>query len=91
MGHAHDDLLTEYEAETTDEAVRARKESLSMLRWPKVQQLASKAGVYAGSSSRDDLATALAEEGYFAGGVGDRSIYRYDAEDGTVTDTGYEM
>jgi len=76
----HQELLDTY---SDSSAKGARKATLGMVSFNRMQVLASEAGVYEGGDSAETLREKLAEEGYFVGGVGDDNVYRVD-ENGDV-------
>ena len=71
----HQELLDTYSDST---AKGARKATLGMVSFKRVQTLASDAGVCEQGDSARDLREKLAEEGYFVGPVGDDNVYRVD-------------
>lgn len=73
----HDDLIDQYDY---DEAWKARAESLSVLQWDALQDLAAEAGVYERGGSKTSLRRALGKAGYYYGEITDRRVYRYDAD-----------
>jgi hypothetical protein len=68
----HEQLLEDYPDSSPKEA---RKATLGMVSYRRMQIIASDAGVFEQGDTARDLREKLAVEGYFVGAVGDDNVY----------------